>query len=151
MEKYAPNQITENIIDYYQTPCKIHEDDYISIFLALLIIPTLDGPISEVYPNLSWYHIIHLLRGGYYNMYMLLHSTCDRREQHRGNQLLWLPSALDFSRWPNTWNRWSAKLSDKNGHFLVHTAYIFLSFWTFYKYLHLFKNIRTNSINSLIY
>ena len=49
---------------------------YIPKLLVVLITPTSDGPTRRVYPNLSWYHIIYLLRIGYYNMYMFCSSMC---------------------------------------------------------------------------
>ena len=44
---------------------------YIPIFPVALITPTLYNPNHMFYLDLIWYHIIYLLSGGYYNMYML--------------------------------------------------------------------------------
>ena len=74
MVKDSPNHIPENIIGYAHLPREIHEDGYVPILLEVLITPTPEGPSTEVYPDLRWYHIIHHLHGGYYNLYMFYFS-----------------------------------------------------------------------------
>ena len=59
--------------EYYflgQYPTLNTRGRYIPIYPVVIISPTLYCPVCRFYLNLSWYHIIHLLREGYYNIYM---------------------------------------------------------------------------------
>ena len=49
---------------------------YIPILPVVLITATPDGPTQIFQSNFTWYQIIYLLRGGYYNLYMLRLSSC---------------------------------------------------------------------------
>ena len=50
---------------------------YILLFPVVLIASSLYTPTHRFYLDLSWDHIIYLLYGGYYNMYMFCLSECD--------------------------------------------------------------------------
>ena len=56
-------------------PMQNTREQYIPLFQVFLITSNIDGFSTEVYPSWIWYHIVHRLRGGYYNMYMFHHSA----------------------------------------------------------------------------
>ena len=64
MVKDAPNHVPMNMIGLAQTSREILEDGDIPIFPVVLITPNSQGAPKGNMPVLSWYHIIHLLRGG---------------------------------------------------------------------------------------
>ena len=70
--KDPPNNIPENMIATQNT-----QGRYIPIFLVVLINTTPAGPARRFYPDLSWYHIIHIFIRGYYILDMLRWLACN--------------------------------------------------------------------------
>ena len=57
---------------------------YISTLLVSLITQTPASPAQRFYLELSWYHIVHLLCGGYDSIHMFRHSTYNTPPMIRG-------------------------------------------------------------------
>ena len=71
MVKDAPNHIPTNMIGLAHTSSEIPEDGNVPIFLLVLTTPK--SLRYTTAPNRD--HIIHLLRGSEYNMYMAVNSV----------------------------------------------------------------------------